>query len=190
MNPVTAKLPTKYGAFMIKVWPAPKGQEPVALVAKDFDSAKTPLVRIHSECLTGDTFGSVKCDCQEQKDAALSLIQKSGNGVFIYLRQEGRGIGLYEKIKAYSLQEQGYDTHQANLALGHKADAREYSSLKMILDELGVKELELLTNNPDKVAEVEKAGFKVTKRIPLISKSNKHNKEYLEVKKDKFKHII
>lgn len=186
----SAKLPTRYGEFEIKVWPGPKGREPVVLLTKKLNLAKPILVRIHSECLTGDTFGSLRCDCEAQKEQALKLISESKNGVFIYLRQEGRGIGLYEKIKAYVLQEQGYDTHEANLKLGHMADKREYSQVKKILKILNITKINLLTNNPKKIEAIKKAGLEIIKRVPLIIKPNKNTKKYLETKKNKFKHLL
>ncbi len=185
-----AGLPTEFGDFYIKVYKENKGNEPVALIAKKLDISKPVLVRVHSECLTGDAFGSLKCDCGEQKNESLRMIAKNGNGIFIYLRQEGRGIGLYEKIKAYKIQEQGYDTHEANIMLGHKPDQREYSWVKAILDDLGVDKIKIITNNPSKVSEISSLGITVVDRIPLVIKSNKHNRKYFETKKKKFKHFF
>jgi 3,4-dihydroxy 2-butanone 4-phosphate synthase/GTP cyclohydrolase II len=187
---VVAHLPTMYGVFDMRVWPATRGQEPFALMTPNMDLTKPILVRIHSECMTGDTFGSYRCDCGPQKDEALRLIAKSKNGLLIYLRQEGRGIGLYEKIRAYHLQESGLDTHEANIRLGHKPDEREYSWVKHIFHELGIKKIDLLTNNPSKVSSLSEMGIEVSRRVPLIIKSNIHNKKYLESKKSKFKHVM
>ncbi|MFA5871768.1 MAG: GTP cyclohydrolase II [Parcubacteria group bacterium] len=187
----SANLPTKYGNFIIKAWPEKLGFEPVALMTQKINTSKPVLVRVHSECLTGDTFGSYKCDCGVQKEEALKLISKSSTGgVFIYLKQEGRGIGLYEKIKTYHLQEQGYDTHEANIMLGHKPDLREYKWVKKILDDLGIKKIKLITNNPSKISEISNLGVDVAERIPLVMKSNEYNRKYFESKKAKFKHFF
>lgn len=187
-NP-SASLPTKYGAFNIIVWSAESGQETVALITPHLDITKPVLVRIHSECMTGDVFGSLRCDCGQQKQHALKKIADSKNGVFIYLRQEGRGIGLSEKIRSYALQEQGYDTHEANILLGHEPDPREYSMVKVVLDHLHVKDIKLITNNPSKDHSLREFGFNIVGRVPSIIKSNKYNKKYLETKKVKFKHF-
>jgi GTP cyclohydrolase II len=188
LKSAVALLPTKNGIFQIIVWPGEKGQETTVLVTPKLNVNKPVLVRIHSECLTGDTFGSLRCDCGRQKEKALDLISKSKNGIFIYLRQEGRGIGLYEKIRAYTLQEQGYDTHEANILLGHAPDPREYSTVKHILTTLGINEVNLITNNPSKVNALREYGFTILSSIPLKIRSNKYNKRYLETKKIKFKH--
>jgi GTP cyclohydrolase II len=187
---VITQLPTKYGVFSFGVWNQKKGEEIIFLRTPNLDITKPVLVRVHSECITGDVFNSYRCDCGEQKDRSLSLISESGNGVFIYLRQEGRGIGLFEKIKAYILQDQGYDTHEANILLGHKPDYREYSWVKKVLDNLGVKEIKLITNNPSKVAEISRLGIKVVERVPLVIESNHYNRRYFETKRQKFKHFF
>lgn len=187
---VTAQLPTKFGLFDISVWNQPKGDEIIFLTTKKFDPEKPVIVRVHSECITGDVFRSYRCDCGEQKERSLEIIANSGNGVFIYLRQEGRGIGLHEKIKAYILQDEGYDTHEANILLGHKPDYREYSWVKKVLDYLKVKEIKLLTNNPTKVSEISRLGTKIIERIPLVVESNSYNRKYFETKKQKFKHFF
>lgn len=187
-NP-TASLPTKYGQFNIIVWTDENGKESVALTTPNLDASKPVTVRVHSECMTGDVFGSFRCDCGQQKQSSLEKIAASNNGVFIYLRQEGRGIGLSEKIRAYALQEQGYDTHEANIILGHEPDPREYSMVKVILDTLSVKDIKLMTNNPSKETALREFGFNIVERIPLRIKSNKFNKKYLETKKVKFKHF-
>jgi len=187
---VAARLPTRFGEFVIKVWPERRGFEPVALVTPQLDSSKPALVRVHSECLTGDVFHSRRCDCGSQKDAALKMIAQSGNGVFIYLRQEGRGIGIYDKIRAYTLQEQGYDTFQANLLLGHQPDERKYDWAKKILDELGVGKIRLLTNNPAKVRELTVLGIEVVERVPVKTGGNRENRKYLETKRVKFRHLL
>jgi len=184
------QLPTKEGVFSFGVWNQKKGEEIIFLQTPNLDTAKPVLVRVHSECITGDTFHSYRCDCGEQKDRSLSMIAESGNGVLIYLRQEGRGIGLYEKIKAYNLQDKGYDTHEANILLGHKPDYREYSWVKKVLDHLGVKEIRLITNNPSKVGEISRLGIKIVERVPLVIESNQYNRRYFETKRQKFKHFF
>jgi len=188
-EPASASLPTRFGNFQMRVWPAEKGSEPVALLTPELDPAKPVLVRIHSECLTGDGFGSLRCDCCDQKEEALRQISASGNGVFIYLRQEGRGMGLFDKIRSYKLQEEGIDTHQANILLGHEPDSREYSVAKEILTQLGIRDIRLLTNNPSKVSEVSGFGFNV-ERAPIVIPPNEHNERYLQIKQEKFKHAF
>lgn len=186
---VVANFPTKWGNFRIMVWHAPRGLEPVALLTPNLDIQKPVFVRIHSECMTGDTFDSFLCDCGRQKEKSLEMISKSKNGIFIYLRQEGRDIGLFDKIRTLILQEQGYDTHEANILLGHDPDPREYSVVKKILDQIGIKEIKLITNNPSKENSLRELGFNIIERIPLRVRSNKYNKKYLETKKIKFKHF-
>lgn len=187
---VTTQIPTKEGFFVFGVWNQSKGEEIVFLHTPNLNPEKPVLVRVHSECLTGDTFHSYRCDCGEQKDKSLSMISESGNGIFIYLRQEGRGIGLYEKIKTYILQDKGYDTHEANILLGHKPDYREYSWVKKILKKFNIEEIRLITNNPSKVSEISRLGIKIIDRVPLIIGSNIHNRRYFETKKQKFKHFF
>lgn len=185
-NHVESKLVTKYGEFNIRVYEAPQGRETVVLW-KGSLSSKSPLVRIHSECLTGDVFCGLNCDCGEQLAKALTLISKEG-GILIYLRQEGRGIGLFEKIKSYHFQKQGYDTVEANVLLGHGPDERTYEMAKVALEDLQVKRVRLLTNNPAKVSELAKYGIEVEERVPLIIKPNKYNRQYLITKRNKFNH--
>lgn len=187
---VTTTLPTKEGVFFFNVWNQAKGEEVVFLQTPTLDPSKPVLVRVHSECMTGDVFHSQRCDCGEQKDRSLKMISQSRNGLFIYLRQEGRGIGLHEKIKSYILQEKGYDTHEANILLGHKPDYREYSWAKKVFDHLNIQEIKLITNNPSKVSEISRLGIKVAERIPLVIESNHHNRHYFETKKQKFKHFF
>lgn len=188
MEHLSAKLPSTLGDFSITVYNAPQGKETVVLTTPRIATHIPPLVRIHSECLTGDTFGSLRCDCGPQKEASLRMIAESGNGVFIYLRQEGRGIGLYEKIKAYRLQEEGHDTYDANILLGHDADGREYGMAKKVLSDLSISTIKLITNNPSKVREVTALGISVAERIPLIIPTNKYNKDYINTKRAKFGH--
>jgi GTP cyclohydrolase II len=184
----TAFLPTKYGNFDIKVYKE-SNQEHMAIMSKNLQDIDTPIVRIHSECLTGDTFGSLKCDCQEQLHLALKLIAKKG-GLIIYHRQEGRNIGLLNKINAYSLQDQGHDTVEANLKLGFKEDERTYDVIKDIFEDLKITDISLVTNNPDKIKIVEGLGVKVVDKIPCLVDANEYNKNYLETKKRKLNHTL
>ena len=181
---------TKWGDFNFRVYADLQGKETIVLYTANLDASKPVLVRVHSECITGDTFGSLRCDCGEQLVQALELIQKSGNGAMVYLRQEGRGIGLFEKIKSYQLQDKGYDTHEANLLLGHRPDERTYEKAKIALKDLGVNKINLLTNNPAKISEMTKLGITVVGRVPLIIKSNRYNQKYFESKRTKFKHFF
>ncbi len=169
-----ASLPTKYANFKVKAY-KDGCQEHLAIMSEDFDSMQEPYVRIHSECLTGDTIGSLKCDCSNQLELALKLISKEG-GLIIYHRQEGRNIGLVNKINAYKLQDEGYDTIEANLKLGFKEDERDYSAVAFIIKDLNLKKLKLITNNPSKIDFVENLGIKITQRIPAITSINKYNK--------------
>jgi 3,4-dihydroxy 2-butanone 4-phosphate synthase/GTP cyclohydrolase II len=163
----------------------------IALVKGEIDGTKPVLVRVHSECLTGDAFGSMRCDCGEQLDAALRLIDEAGSGVLLYMRQEGRGIGLKNKIKAYGLQDsEGLDTVQANERLGFPADLRDYGVGAQILHDLGVRKLRIITNNPGKRAGIEGYGLTITERIPLEIQPNEKNLEYLRTKKEKLGHVL
>lgn len=189
-NVLEATLQTDFGTFVIGVWNLPKGQEVVFLRTKNLSKEIAPLVRIHSECLTGDVFHSRRCDCGEQKEISLKLITESQNGVFIYLRQEGRGIGLFEKIKTYILQENGYDTYEANVMIGHRPDEREYSWAKKVLEFLEIKEIRLLTNNPDKILEMQKFQINVVERVRLRIEPGEFDKKYQETKKSKFQHLL
>ena len=183
-----ANLPTKYGKFKIKAY-KDGHQEHLAIMSQDFENIDAPFVRIHSECLTGDTLGSLKCDCQNQLDLSLKFIAKEG-GLVIYHRQEGRNIGLVNKVNAYALQDQGRNTIQANLELGFGEDDRDYSVVGHIFNDLGVKKLKLITNNPKKIEYVESLGVEIVERIPAITKSNKYNKVYLFTKKDQMGHML
>ena len=183
-------LPTEYGDFKMRIFENPsKNGEPSFVIFKGtFSSEKETIVRIHSECLTGDIFHSKRCDCGNQLKKALSIISEKG-GALVYLRQEGRGIGLTEKIKTYYLQEKGADTVEANIMLGHDPDLREYSEAVEILDYLDIKKIRLLTNNPDKVNALTAAGFEV-KREDLITEIHKYNRKYLSIKKEKMGHLL
>ncbi len=190
MKSITTELATEFGILNMHTWNQRQGKETVALSTQNLDVTKPILVRIHSECLTGDTFNSLHCDCGQQKYEALQMITKSNNGVFIYHRAEGRGIGLFEKIKAYKLQkERGLNTYEANLALGYGADERDYTSLKMVFDKLKITKIKLLTNNPLKIKGIEKLGIKIVESVPLIVKSNFYNRDYIRTKMENFEKI-
>lgn len=188
---VISQLPTSYGNFSIYGYrEIQSGMEHVALVHGTLPAVKPTLVRIHSECLTGEAFGSLRCDCREQLDKAFEAIAHAGSGVVVYLRgHEGRGIGLINKLRAYALQDSGRDTSRANTELGLPVDARNYSAAFAILDDLGVRALRLMTNNPDKIAAADRAGFPV-ERIPLIGVVNDDNERYLRTKLAKFGHLF
>lgn len=186
-----ANLPTEFGDFKIKVFTNQlDNKEHVAIIKGEINPEESITVRVHSECLTGDIFSSKRCDCQAQLHAALHYIEKEGKGVVLYMRQEGRDIGLINKIKAYALQDEGMDTVEANLHLGFKADARDYGIGAQILASLGIKKMKLLTNNPKKRVGIESYGLEVTEQIPIEIPANTHNKKYLETKKIKMGHIL
>jgi GTP cyclohydrolase II len=179
----TAALPTRFGAFRVAAFCNDVDDgEHIAVVKGDVDGARDVLVRLHSECLTGDALGSLRCDCRDQLEAGLSLIEAAGRGVVLYLRQEGRGIGILNKIRAYALQDQGLDTVDANLALGLPHDRRNYAVAAHMLDALGVRSVHLLTNNPDKVRQLRAHGVVVSRRVPHQLPENPHNRAYLRTK--------
>lgn len=185
------KMPTKYGEFTAYGYVNKlNGEHHIALVKGDIGDGKDVLCRVHSECLTGDTFGSLRCDCGQQFAAAMTQIEKEGRGILLYMRQEGRGIGLINKLKAYELQEKGMDTLEANLALGFKGDQREYYIGAQILRDLGVKDLNLLTNNPDKVYQLEEFGMEISKRVPIQMDATEYDLYYLKTKQFKMGHIL
>jgi len=186
-----ASLPTKYGDFLsIAYKSAIDPDEHVALVRGELDGERPVLVRVHSECLTGDVFHSLRCDCGEQIDLAMRAIADEGRGVFLYMRQEGRGIGLHNKIRAYALQDQGLDTVEANEALGFESDIRDYGIGAQILADLGVRNIRLLTNNPRKVIGLEGYGLQVVETLPILAKPNPRNVKYLETKRKKMGHLL
>ena len=186
-----AELPTEYGNFRIRAFVGPDGKEHATLyTGKLADADKPPLVRIHSECLTGDAFGSLKCDCGPQLEASLKRIQEEGNGALVYLKQEGRGIGLFSKIQAYALQDQGHDTLDANLLLGLPADGRKYDVAAEMLKELGLTEIRLMTNNPLKIRGLREKGIVVRQRVQHQSGVGPRNMGYLSTKRHRMGHLL
>jgi len=184
-------LPTRHGEFQCRIYRSTlDDKEHLALYLGDLSESTPPLVRVHSECLTGDVLHSMRCDCGEQLDHCMEEVRQEGRGVILYMRQEGRGIGLGAKLKAYALQDQGLDTVEANLQLGYGADQREYRSSALILNDLGIDTVRLMTNNPAKVEGLEDNGIQVVERVPVVVPSNPHNAKYLETKRTRLGHLL
>ena len=184
-------LPCKYGTFHAHAYINKlNGEHHIALVKGNIGDGQNVLVRVHSECLTGDTFGSLRCDCGDQLASAMLQVEKEGRGIVLYMRQEGRGIGLVNKLKAYELQESGMDTVEANEALGFNADEREYYIGAQILADLGVKTIRLLTNNPDKMYQLADFGLEIVERVPIEIQANTYDEKYLETKREKMGHLL
>lgn len=187
----SSKLPTKHGDFLIHAFEeSDSGQEHIALSMGDVADSTPVLIRVHSECLTGDGFGSLRCDCGPQLEAAMQKVAQEKRGVILYLRQEGRGIGLVNKVRAYALQDQGADTVEANEQLGFAPDLREYGMCEVMLKHLGIGQVRLMTNNPLKVAALQQHGIKVVERVPLMTERNPHNDQYLDTKEEKMGHLF
>ena len=188
---VSARIPTEHGEFELVYYSNNSDDKAhLAFCTGDLSGGEDILIRMHSECLTGDVFGSLRCDCGEQLDRSLELIAKEGRGALIYLRQEGRGIGLQQKIHAYNLQDAGHDTVDANLLLGHQADERDYTVAVRILEDLGIRSVRLITNNPVKISALEDAGIKVSDRVELDSFENEENTRYLTTKVQRMNHLL
>lgn len=188
---ITVNLPTDYGDFKLTIYEDGEKREHLLLTKGDIQNGQSPtLVRVHSECLTGDVFGSHRCDCGEQLHEAMRMIEEEGTGAILYLRQEGRGIGLRNKLKAYQLQEQGFDTYEANIELGFAPDERDYHFAADILKSIGATSIRLLTNNPDKVAELQQDGITIIERVPIETVPQEENQAYLKTKRDKFHHYL
>ena len=185
-----AFLPTKFGDFRIRSFIDPVTNKEHALLYTDEPSNSTPIVRIHSECLTGDAFGSLRCDCGAQLEEAMREIQRRGNGAIVYLRQEGRGIGLFAKIQAYNLQDSGSDTLDANLQLGFFGDERTYDFAAKMLLSIGIDKIDLLTNNPDKCQQLRDCGISINSRVPIIVGTCEYNRSYLRTKATRMGHIL
>lgn len=187
----SARIPTEYGEFQLCYYTnSEDAREHLAFYLGEIDQGEDILVRVHSECFTGEVLGSTRCDCGEQLDRALQMISKEGRGALIYMRQEGRGIGLMKKIESYNLQDAGYDTVDANLMLGHLADEREYALAARILEDLGIRSIRLITNNPSKIEGLSGEGINISERIGFESTVTPENKRYLQTKVERMSHVL
>jgi GTP cyclohydrolase II len=187
----SARIPTKYGEFQLCYYTnSEDGREHLVFYLGEIDQGEDILVRVHSECFTGEVLGSTRCDCGEQLDRALQMISKEGRGALIYMRQEGRGIGLMKKIESYNLQDAGYDTVDANLMLGHLADEREYALAARILEDLGIGSVRLITNNPSKIKGLSDEGINISEQIGFESTVTPENKRYLQTKVERMGHVL
>lgn len=187
----SARIPTARGQFLLRLYESDQdGKQHLAMLMGDLSDEDSILLRVHSECFTGDVMGSTRCDCGVQFERSLAKIANVGRGVLLYLRQEGRGIGLLDKLRAYNLQDEGYDTVDANLLLGHAPDARDYSTAAAILRDLEIKSVKLLTNNPDKIQQLQKAGITITDRVPLEAPVTEENASYLRAKSLRLNHLL
>ncbi|MFO8231311.1 MAG: GTP cyclohydrolase II [Longimonas sp.] len=187
----TARIPTVDGTFSLMLYENDLDNEDhLAVVYGDVEDAEEVLVRIHSECFTGDVLGSLRCDCGEQLNTSMRMIAEAGQGVVLYLRQEGRGIGLHDKLKAYNLQDEGYDTVEANLMLGHEPDERDYTVGALMIQDLGIRSVRLITNNPAKIESLREYGVTVSERVPIEPHLNRHNSSYLETKVERMRHML
>ncbi len=184
-----SRLPTRYGQFRLRCYRDDAGNESIALLSKYFDRDKPVNLRIHSSCITGEVFGSDRCDCREQLDAAINIIANQ-TGLVIYLLQEGRGIGFGNKVRAYALQDHGYDTEEANLMIGCPVDAREYDAVRDILGDLGIRSVNLITNNPEKVQAIKNFGIEVSARISAVVPTKPDSRSYMRTKQLKFGHLL
>jgi GTP cyclohydrolase II len=188
---VSARIPTKHGTFQLMLYDNSRdAREHLAFVMGELAGAEDVLVRVHSECFTGDVLGSVRCDCGEQLERSLQFISRARRGVLLYLRQEGRGIGLLDKLRAYNLQDEGLDTVEANLRLGHKPDEREYGVAAMMLRDLGVRSVNLITNNPTKIRDLRRLGIVVCRRTPIEVAARPENAGYLHTKRSRMDHLL
>ena len=186
-----ARIPTATGNYELCIFRQPgEDKEHLAMISGDVRNRAGVLVRVHSECFTGDVMGSLRCDCGQQLAQAMEQISVAGSGVILYLRQEGRGIGLHDKLRAYNLQDAGYDTVDANIMLGHQPDERDYQVAAAMLEELEIKSIRLLTNNPNKIEQLTEYGIKVDARVPLEIKATAENREYLRAKSDRLNHLL
>ncbi len=188
---VAARIPTRYGPFQLMLFSGHGDQkEHLALVKGEVQGGENILVRVHSECFTGDVLGSLRCDCGEQLERAMQMIARAGRGLILYLRQEGRGIGLPDKLRAYNLQDEGLDTVEANLRLGHQPDERDYTVAALMLRNLGVRSINLITNNPQKISQLRQLGIRINRRTPIEIRPHPENLDYLQTKVRRMNHML